>query len=152
MTATSTPKIVDSEGKSYSTDVMDMLVRIYRFIAMQMWEFTVEKAYVADHHTSMGMGASMKVAEKFIKELEYVKQLVEKQPITFYTIQYYVLNDDKYELTGKVEELTMRTFNSRKMNSFIQDTKHNANWWNGNPRYKIIKTETFNHEYLELPK
>ncbi len=132
-------------------------------MVLRMWEFTVEKAYAADHYTSMCNSASMSVATKFIKELEYVKQLAEKQPITFYTIQYYTedmsveakWNGSRYVrpmlLNGKIEELSMRTFDERKMNHFIQDTKHKSTNHNILHRYEIfeiVKTETFNHEYL----
>ena len=158
MTKELTPKIVDSEGKSYSVGVMDMLVRIYRFMVLNMWEFTVQKAWVADHYTSIALGGAgnMKVAEKFIKELEYVKQLAEKQPITFIQIQYYVhIDKDVYELTGKVEDLSMRTFDKSKMNKFISDTKHqstNVNLLHNYKRFEILKIEEFNHEYLEVSK
>lgn len=175
MTATATPKIKDSEGKTYSADVLDMLVKIYRFMVLRMWEFTVAKAYAADHYTSRCNSASMSVAEKFIKELEYVKQLAEHQPITFYTIKHYEtefrrttrtvidiygereqeFNEPFDVLSDKEETLEIRTFDKRKMKDFINETidrSKNPHCTHRYKKFEIIKTEKFNHEYLVEPK
>ncbi len=152
--------IKDSEGKTYGVDVMDMLAKIYRFLVIHELAFTVDKAFLADCTLSMGTGGNWKVAEKFIKELEYVKQLVAAQPVITYTVEYLeqVVVDHRggeYVPTGEIEVFVNRTFDSHKMNSFVQGVKSEKYRVGASHQYKsyrIKNVEEINKENLQDSK
>lgn len=153
-------EIKDSEGKTYSTDVTDHLVKMYRFMVRENLQFIVANAYLADHRISMGMTGNSLVAEKFIKELNYVKSLEKAQPITYIQVAYQKQKfdevkgyyTDEYELTGETELFTNKTFDKRKMKLFVNQFDEKPTHTTKYRSYKIEKMEGINLENLVISK
>lgn len=108
-----------SEKKEYSIDLKDHLCKIYRFIEREKLQFSTPHVYIADNATSIG-GGSMKFAEKFVQELESIKDLVSKQPVIEVVYEEFTINDKDEEVVVKTDiKETLRTFNIQKANNFI---------------------------------
>ena len=114
----------DSQGKTYSADVLDMLVRTYRFMVIHKFKFTKDMVYVADHQ-STGMHSSDKYCEKFVQELPYIKELAKNQPTTTITYKRRMYTEaDGWIEIGEEETEVCRTYEERKMSKFMFDWKY----------------------------
>lgn len=145
----------DSQGKTYSADVLDMLVKTYNFMVNNKFEFTPLRVLIADKQTS-GFDSTQKYADKFIEELDYIKELSKNQPTTEIKIQWYGWVNNEWGLTNNVEVLTNKTYDARKMNSFVQDTKYKQrflpNEVEDNNRYKVINIAEINEDKFGNPR
>jgi hypothetical protein len=103
----------------YSAKVCDMVVRIYNFMVKHNLEMTASGAYLADRQISIGT-ASQKFYDKFIAELDHIKELSKNQPVV--TIRFKPLfYSEKEGLIELAEETdTFKTFVLDKANQFIK--------------------------------
>ena len=108
--------------KRYSAKILDNLVRIYNKMVIENLEMTASGAFQADRMISMGT-ASQKFYDKFIAELDYIKELSEKQPVITVKFKplFYSEKDGWIEL-GEQQE-TLKTFDLDKANCFIYKYK-----------------------------
>ena len=111
----------------YSAAVSDMLVRIYNYMVNHNLEMTASGAYLADRTISIGT-ASQKFYDKFITELDYIKELSAKQPITTLTYKYL---DMELNEVGELQTETFKSYQLLKVLEFIErkkrELKYNAN-------------------------
>lgn len=103
----------------YSAAVSDMLVRIYNYMVNHNLEMTASGAYLADRTISIGT-ASQKFYDKFITELDYIKELSAKQPIT--TLTYKYLDMEQNEV-GELQTETFKSYQLVKVLDFINSKK-----------------------------
>jgi len=108
--------------RRYSGNVLDKLVRIYNKMVVENLEMTANGAFQADQMTSMGT-AKQAFYDKFIAELDYIKELSEKQPVITVKFKplFYSEKDGWIEL-GEQQE-TLKTFDLDKANCFIYKYK-----------------------------
>lgn len=109
--------------KRYSAKILDNLVRIYNKMVIENLEMTASGAFQADRMISMGT-ASQKFYDKFIAELDYIKELSEKQPVITVKFKplFYSEKDGWIEL-GEQQE-TLKTFDLDKANTFLAEYKN----------------------------
>jgi hypothetical protein len=112
--------------RRYSGNVLDKLVRIYNKMVVENLEMTANGAFQADQMTSMGT-AKQAFYDKFIAELDYIKELSEKQPVITVKFKplFYSEKDGWIEL-GEQQE-TLKTFDLDKANCFIYKYKNQTN-------------------------
>jgi hypothetical protein len=82
-------------------------------------EMTANGAFQADQMTSMGT-AKQAFYDKFIAELDYIKQMAEIQPII--TIKYNFI-DSQGQIVGEDHTATFRTFDNDKAYDFMAKYK-----------------------------
>lgn len=109
--------------KRYSGKNLDNLVRIYNKMVTENLEMTASGAFQADRMVSIGT-ASQKFYDKFIAELDYIKELSEKQPVITVKFKplFYSEKDGWIEL-GEQQE-TLKTFDLDKANTFLAEYKN----------------------------
>jgi hypothetical protein len=108
--------------RRYSGNVLDKLVRIYNKMVVENLEMTANGAFQADQMTSMGT-AKQAFYDKFIAELDYIKELSKNQPVITVKFKplFYSEKDGWIEL-GEQQE-TLKTFDLDKANCFIYKYK-----------------------------
>lgn len=108
--------------KKYSATICDLLVRIYNKMVVENLEMTASSVYTADRMLSNG-GVSPNFCNKFITELDYIKELSEKQPVITVKFKplFYSEKDGWIEL--EEEQETLKTFDLDKANCFIYKYK-----------------------------
>jgi hypothetical protein len=103
----------------YSAKVCDMVVRIYNYMVKHNLEMTTSGAYLADRQISIGT-ASQKFYDKFIAELDYIKELSEKQPEIIIKYKSLVYSETEGWIELPEETDTLKTFDLVKANAFIK--------------------------------
>jgi hypothetical protein len=108
--------------RRYSGNVLDKLVRIYNKMVVENLEMTANGAFQADQMTSMGT-AKQAFYDKFIAELDYIKELSKNQPVITVKFKplFYSEKDGWVELEEQQE--TFKTFDLDKANCFIYKYK-----------------------------
>ena len=108
--------------RRYSGNVLDKLVRIYNKMVVENLEMTANGAFQADLMTSIGT-AKQAFYDKFIGELDYIKELSKNQPVITVKFKplFYSEKDGIIEL-GEEQE-TLKTFDVDKANCFIYKYK-----------------------------
>jgi hypothetical protein len=103
----------------HSAATCDMLVSIYNFMVKHNLEMTASGAYLADRQISIGT-ASQKFYDKFIAELDYIKELSKNQPVVTIKFKplFYSEKEGWIELPEETD--TLKTFDLVKANAFIQ--------------------------------
>ena len=109
--------------RRYPSKVLDNLVRIYNKMVVENLEMTANGAFQADRMTSMGT-AKQAFYDKFIAELDYIKELSENQPVITVKFKplFYSEKDGIIEL-GEEQE-TLKTFDVDKANVFLVEYKN----------------------------
>lgn len=93
--------------KDFSPNLKDSLVRLYNFIekfkdTKEWCQFTVDGVNKASHHLT-GSFVGKAYAERFIKELNLIKDLASNQPEHVYNVTYNMTGEDNVEFNNIVE-------------------------------------------------
>jgi hypothetical protein len=103
----------------YSEKISDMLVRIYNKMVVENLEMTANGAYQADRMISIGT-ASQKFYDKFISDLEYIKELSKKQPVITITFRPLFYSEKEGIIELELQQETLKTFDVIKVLEFIE--------------------------------
>ena len=129
----------------YSSDVNDMLVRLYNYMVNYNIEFTTVGAYMADSRSS-GTTSSGGFYKKFIDEIDYIKELASIQPTKTIKVRtlFWIENDKAWNVASENTEV-VKSFSESKLNERIS-------WFNGKTtnlaKTEIEVIESTNLEYL----
>lgn len=129
----------------YSSDVNDMLVRLYNFMANNGLEFTTIQAYNADRITT-GMTSKESFYKKFIDEIDYIKELAAVQPTVKVNVKvlFWIENDKEWIVASDNTE-TIKTFSRAKLNQQLHYLKQKPT---SIAKTEVEIVETTNDEYL----